>query len=126
MSLHRDELQEVSGAVGADATIGTLIPQNMVRFIYRIKFINNGVGANQLVLGKRENGAGATTDIDTVQAAVANEMIFDPDELEEDAVPLYKIYGAPGNVAVAPNSAVRARTTAGAGIFTYWYVDKEA
>ena len=130
--MNRDEIRVATGAVAtgapAEVTVGSAVPQNFRRFIYRIKFINGGVGANQLLLGKRENGAVGTTAIDTIQAAVTNEVITDPDDLKEESAPLYTVDGPPGNVpvAVAFNSLLRAYTTAGVGIFTYWYVDAPA
>ncbi|MBU2060178.1 MAG: hypothetical protein KKB38_20905 [Gammaproteobacteria bacterium] len=125
--INRDELKTVTGAIaGADQTLGSAIPQNMRRFIYRVRFINLGVGVNQLLIGKRENAAGATTNIDTLESNVAGEMITDPDELHDDSAPLYVVDGPPGNVPVAVgfNSLVRVATSAAAGIATYWYVDE--
>jgi hypothetical protein len=129
--LNRDELKSVTAAVGAEATIGTAVLQNMRRFIYRIRFVNGAVGVNTLLVGKRENGAGATTNLDTIQTVVPNEMVTDPDEFKEDSAPLYVIDGPPGNVAVAVGflSLVRMATGGGAGapgIVTYWYVDEPA
>lgn len=129
--INRDELKTVTAAVGlAEVTVGSVIPRGMRRFIYRIKFINQFGGANQLAIGKRENDAPGTTPIDYVQAAVPLEMIPDPDELKENAAPLYVIDGGPGNVApvlpLTATSIVRAVTNGGAGIFTYWYLDAEA
>lgn len=124
----KDELQVVTATVGVDATVGSLVPQNMVRFIYRVKFQNLNAGLNTLTLGSRENGALATTTIDTLTAVVLGEQIVDPEELNEESVPLYKVYGRTGNVAAAANSAVRAAASAGvaSGTFTYWYVDRES
>lgn len=124
--MNRDELKTATGAVaGADQTLGASIPQNMRRFIYRLRFTNLGAGANQLLVGKRENGAGATTNIDTLQAQVPGDFT-DPEELHEDSAPLYTIDGPPGNVpvALASQSLVRFATTAGAAIVTYWYIDE--
>jgi hypothetical protein len=132
--MNRSELRTVTAAIavgaGAEATIGSAIPENMRRFIYRIKFTNDIVAVNQLILGKRENGAGATTNIDTIQTVVAQEVVTDPDDLKEDSAPLYIIDGPPGNagttVGLAANSLVRAYATAGVGILTLWYIDAPA
>lgn len=128
--MERDELLSVTGAVGlVEATLGSAVPVDRVRYIWRIRFIST-VGAQQLLVGKRENGAVGTTNIDTLQAAVPLEMITDPDELKEDAAPLYVIKGGPsgGVTATVPpsTSLVRLATTVGAGIVTYWYSDSEA
>lgn len=125
-----DELKSVTAAVGlVEATIGSAVPVDMTRYIYRVRFISTP-GAQQLLVGKRENGAGGTTNIDTIQAAVPLEMITDPDELKSDAAPLYVIKGGPsrGSTATVPpsTSLVRMATSVGAGIVTYWYVDAEA
>jgi hypothetical protein len=124
-----DNLRTVTGAVtNADATLGSAVPVDFTRYIYRIRFIST-VGAQQLQVGKRENGAAGTTNIDTIQTAVPNEMITDPDELKEDAAPLYVIKGGPSRGASATSppstSLVRMATTVGAGIVTYWYEDVE-
>jgi len=109
---------------GSDVVFGLAIPQNMRRFVYRVKFINTFAGVNQLVIGKRENGAAATTIVDYVQAAVVNEMNTDPDNLTEDSAPLYIIEGPPGNVATAATSFIRAFCSAGGGLLTLWYADR--
>ena len=128
--LNRDELRTspptaVAMGAGAEVTVGVAVPQNHRRFIYRIRFTNQVAGPNALSLGKRENGAGVTTAVDVIQAAVVNEMVNDPEELREDSAPLYVIDGPPGQAPVLPalNSLVRAFTSAGAGTLTYWYLD---
>lgn len=132
--MDRNEIRTVTAAIavgaGAEATIGSAIPENMRRFIYRIKFTNGAVALNQLLLGKRENGAVVTTNIDTIQTVVAQEVVTDPDELKEDSAPLYIVDGPPGNVGttvvLAANSLLRAYATAGVGIITLWYADAPA
>ena len=131
--LNRDELRTslptaVALGAGAEVTVGNAIPQNHRRFIYRIRFTNLVAGPNQLLLGKRENGAGVTTAVDQIQSAVVNEVVNDPEELFENSAPLYIIDGPPGQVPVAAalNSLVRAYTDAGAGILIYWYIDAPA
>jgi hypothetical protein len=127
--MERDELKTVTGAVGlAEATIGNPVPVDKVRFIYRIRWISNS-GSELLLIGSRENGAGATTNIDTLDAEVPGPQT-DPDGLHEDSAPLYSIHGGPSRGSTAANppatSLVRFQTTVGAGIVTYWYTDEEA
>ena len=126
-----DELKTATAPVTvADATVGSAVPVDFVRNIYRVRFINSFAGANQLLIGSRENGAGVTANLDTLQAAVTLEMITDPDELKEDAAPLYVVSGGPSrgpSAAVPPaTSLVRMATSAGNGIVTYWYTDEES
>jgi len=121
--ISRDELlQAVATVTNADADIGTAIPANKRRFIYRIKLVNAFAGPNLLTLGKRENGAGATTPIDYVQLAVQYDIFRDPEELKEDAAPLYIIEGAGAGGA----SHMRGVMDAGNAYLSYWYVDAEA
>jgi hypothetical protein len=128
--MNRDQLKTVTAAVTAvEATIGTVVPVNMRRFIYRTKFISTFNGGNLLTLGKRENGAGGTTVIDYIQTAVLNQMETDPDELEEDAEPLYIVEGPASNFLITPvgTSVVRAVCSAGGtGFLTLWYIDAPA
>jgi hypothetical protein len=125
--INRDELKTVTMAVTAvDTQIGTVVPQNMRRFIYRTKFVNTLNGGNLLAIGKRENGAGATTVIDRIQAAVLNQMETDPEELHEDSAPLYTIEGPAQNFLIVPvgTSTVWAQCSAGGtGFLTLWYLD---
>jgi hypothetical protein len=123
MSIKRDELKTaVATITPADANVGSAVPANMFRFIYKLKVTNLFAGANLLTLGKRENGAGATTVIDYVQAATQYETWNDPDELKEDAAPLY-IIGGKGSTG---DSYVRAVTNNGNAYLTLWYVDAPA
>lgn len=127
--MNRDELKVVTSAVtAADATVGSVVPANMRRFIYRVKFVNTFAGPNLLTIGKRENGAGATTVIDRVQTAVLDQMETDPDALFEDSAPLYTIEGPASSAAITPvgTSIVRAQCSAASGFFTYWYLDSPA
>jgi hypothetical protein len=121
--ISRDELlQAVDTITNVEANFHTAIPANFRRFIYRIKLVNAFNGANVLTLGKRENGAGATTVVDYVNLAVQYDMYVDPDELEEDAIPLYIIEGA----GAAGDSYIRAVMSAGNAYLSMWYVDAPA
>ena len=84
-----DALRTVVATVtNADANVGLAIPANMRRAIYKIKATNLFAGINLLTLGKRENGAGATTVMDYIQAVLQYDIWNEPDELKEDAAPL--------------------------------------
>lgn len=121
--LNRDDLKTaVATIVAADGNVGSDIPQNMRRFIYAIKATNIFAGANLLTIGKRENGAGATTIIDYVQAATQYETWKDPDELKEDSAPLYIIEGK-GDTG---DSYLRAEASGASFYLTIWYIDAPA
>lgn len=121
----KNALQTMVVAVNnVDANIGTQIPVNHMRYIYRVKWTNLFNGPNLLTLGKRENGAGATTVVDTFQAALIYDQDEDPpDDIKEDSVPLYTI----GGTGVTGTSFLRAVCSA-AGTFamTLWYEDAPA
>ena len=68
-------------------SLGSLIPTNMRRYVYRIKAINQFAGANMLSLAR--GPAGAETVIDHLQAATQYETYIDPDEFKESAAPIY-------------------------------------
>ena len=121
--INNDELRTYVAAVTAvEANFGSAIPANMRRFVYRTKMINEFAGANLLTLGKREDGAGATTVVDYLQAATQYEGQADPDELQENAAPLYIVEGK-GSTG---DSYLRAVTDNGNAYLTIWYVDKPA
>lgn len=123
--LKRDELRTAVATIGVDANIGSAVPQNMRRFIYKIKAINLLVaGPNLLTIGKRENGAGVTATIDYVQFATQYETWVDPDELKEDSAPLYIVEGK----GATGDSYLRAAASGGAAsaYLTIWYVDAPA
>lgn len=121
--LNRADIKTAVATIGAaDVNVGSAIPANMRRFIYAIKAINIAAVANLLTLGKRENGAGATTIIDYVQAAIQYDMWKDPDELKEDSAPLYVIEGAGTTGA----SYMRAEAGVASFYLTIWYIDSPA
>ncbi len=121
--INNDELRTYVAAVTAvEANFGSAIPANHNRYIYRVKMQNLQNGNNLLTLGKRENGAGATTVVDYIQAALQYDFITDPEQLEENAAPLY-IIGGKGSTG---DSYVRAVTDNGNAYLTIWYVDKPA
>lgn len=81
-------------ATAGGAAIGTVVPANMRRYIYKIKTANQVVGPNQLVLWYTPD-AGVTLlpagGLDYIEHAVQYGMWNDPDELKEDALPIYII-----------------------------------
>lgn len=127
MSFNRDDLKtEVATIDDTDANVGSAVPANMRRYIYKIKAINEHAIANLLTLGKRENGAGATTTIDYVRWATQYETWNDPDELKEDSAPLYIVEGK-GADGDSYLRAVTSLVTAGVGAYlTIWYIDAPA
>ena len=121
--MNRDELKTQTGQVTTvDANFGSTIPANMRRYIYGIKMVNEYGGANLLTLGKREDGAGATTVIDYWHATTQYENLVHPDELKEDTLPLYVVEGT-GSTG---DSDLRAVTDNGNAYLTIWYVDAPA
>jgi hypothetical protein len=112
----------------AEANIGTAIPQNHRRAIYKIKATNLFAGPNLLTLGKRENGAVGTTNIDFIQAALQYDIWNDPDELKEDSAPLYIVEGpvVTPTLAAVGTSFIRAVGDAGNFYLVLWYEDTEA
>lgn len=125
--LKRDELRTVTATITTtEGNVGSAVPQNMRRFIYKIKATNEHAIANLLTLGKRENGVLVTTVIDRIRWATQYEIWNDPDELEEDATPLYIVEGA-GAAGTSFLRAVTSLMTAGIGAYlTIWYVDAPA
>jgi len=72
----------------ATGVIGTLVPANMRRYIYRIKTNNQFAGANQLRLGYSPLVV-AITDLDYIDHVLQHDMWLDPEVLLDDAAPIY-------------------------------------
>lgn len=68
-------------------SLGTQIPTDMRRYVYRIKVINQFAGLNELTLAR--GPAAAEVPIDYIAAATENETYIDPDELKENSAPIY-------------------------------------
>ncbi|MBA7659283.1 hypothetical protein ES703_67260 [subsurface metagenome] len=124
--LNRDDLKtQVAQVTTDEANFGgddaVAVPQNMRRFIYAIKAINEYDGANLLTLRKVENAAAVET-IDYVQFATQYETWKDPDELKEDSAPLYIVEGK-GDTG---DSYLKAVTDNGNAYLTIWYIDAPA
>jgi len=97
-------LQPYLGTVtNAGLVFGTEVPSNMRRYIYKIKTNNQFAGANQLDFGYSEDEGASHTTLDYIDHATEHEMWNDPDELKEDALPIYiipsgnKMYGKAGS-----------------------------
>jgi len=111
----------------AEADVGSAIPQDTKRSIYKIKVTNLVAGANRTQLRKIENG-GASTLIDQFQQEVLGENWYDPDDLKEDSAPLYIVEGpvVTPTTPAAGTSHIRAMTDVGNAYMTLWYVDELA
>ena len=102
-------LNSVLGVVtNAGVAFGSHVPANMRRYIYKIKTANQFAGANQLQFG-HQTAAPANVILDWIEHAVQYDMWNDPDDLREDALPIYivpagsQFYGiasAAGNIMV--------------------------
>lgn len=68
-------------------SIGSQIPTDMRRYVYRIKTTNHVAGPNMLYLAR--GPAAAEVVIDHVQEAVEHGIWNDPDDLNERSVPIY-------------------------------------
>jgi len=82
----QSQLGTVDDTVGG-ISFGSVVPANMRRYIYKIKTANQFAGANQLQFGHSIAGVG--TILDYIEHAVQYDMWNDPDELREDALPIY-------------------------------------
>lgn len=74
----------------AGIAFGSHVPANMRRYIYKIKTANQFAGANQLQFGY-QTAVPANVVLDYIEHAVQYDMWNDPDELREDALPIYII-----------------------------------
>ena len=75
----------------AEANIGTVVASNTRRYIYRVKVQDDSGAPNLVELKKQPPGtpAPAIEVVDQFRLDVASETYVDPDELNEDALPLY-------------------------------------
>lgn len=97
-------LQSVLGTVThAGNVFGSEVSSDMRRYIYKIKTANQFAGANQLDFGHSADEGVTHTTLDYIEHTTEKEMWNDPDELKEDALPIYivpsgnKLYGAAGS-----------------------------
>lgn len=113
------------GVSNVEADVGSAIPANMRRCIYKIKATNLFAGVNRLTLRKIENG-GAVVTIDYIQAVLIYDIWNDPDELKEDSAPLYIVEGpvvTPTVPAVGASHVRAVCSAAGNFYLTLWYED---
>jgi len=73
-------------ATGEAAT--SVVPANMRRYIYRVKVQDDSAAPNLVELKKQILPAAAEV-VDQFRLVLASESYVDPDELKEDALPLY-------------------------------------
>lgn len=78
-------------ATTAGGVIGTEVADNMRRYIYKFKTANQFAGANQLTVGISDDDGSTSTTLDYIEHATQYEMWNDPDDLKEDALPIYII-----------------------------------
>lgn len=84
-------LNSVVGTItNAGVAFGSHVPANMRRYIYKIKTANQFAGANQLQFG-HQTAVPANVVLDYIEHAVQYDMWNDPDDLKEDALPIYII-----------------------------------
>jgi len=99
-------LQSFRFAVTAvEADIGSAIPVNMRRYIYRVKVQDDSGAPNLVELKSQLTGAAAVV-VDQFRLAVADETYVDPDELKEDSLPIYIITGSTSALVVQHLRAV--------------------
>ncbi len=117
----REELTEVTlTATTAEANLGTAVPQNMKRYIYRVKVVNKHTVANELTLGHRL-GSASTTTLDKYQCSVQYETQVDPDEIKEDSLPIHE--GVVGKLSGTDERYLRVVTDNGDMEITILYAD---
>lgn len=118
--MRKDAIRQATFTVtNAEANIGTQIPQNHNRYIYRLKWINLFNGLNTLTFRKSENG-GVPVTVDTFVATLLNDQDTDPEDgLKENSAPLYTI----GGTGTTGTSFMRAVATQNTMQLTIWYED---
>lgn len=129
--MNRNELQTAHFLVvpGDGAAWGSNVPANYTRYIYRVK-VQSLIAAQTFTLGRRENlVAGPTNVLDTFFLPLLADFFTDPDEIEQDAEPIYKIQGPVvlNGVAtvVGGVSNLRAFVDVGTAYLTVWYIDAQ-
>jgi len=71
---------------------GSHVPANMRRYVYKIKTANQFAGPNQLEFGHEDAATPVVQHVlDYIDHALEHDMWNDPDELREDALPIYII-----------------------------------
>jgi len=112
---------EVVTIAGADTyeDLGPAIPQNMRRVVYQIKIINANIGTNLVTIADRL-GVAAETVKDYWHLVTAYSTVMHPDELSENAAPLY-IFEASSSAA---DRMIRIKSDTLGVRATIWYCDE--
>ena len=72
----------------SEADIGTVVPANMRRYIYRVKVQEDSGEINRVDL-KKQIPPADTEIVDQFRFTTGHETYIDPKQLTEDALPLY-------------------------------------
>jgi len=82
---------ELGTITNAGVPFGSTVRADMRRYIYKIKTANQFAGPNQLQFGHHTLPAvpAAGVTLDYIDHTTHHEMWNDPDELKEDALPIY-------------------------------------
>lgn len=100
--------------------LATAIPQNMRRYVYRIKAIKDGGGAASLITLADKLGAFGETEKDLWWLVVPYDTWNDPDEITENSSPLYIFEGSSSTA----SRFIRCKATTLGAIITIWYCDE--
>lgn len=120
--MKRDELRTAKVTIAANDTyenLASAIPQNMRRYVYKVKVIKDSGGAASLITIADRLGTATETEKDLWYLTTPYETLVDPDELKEDSAPLYTFEGSSS----AANRYIRVKSTLLGVIVTIWYVD---
>ena len=100
--------------------LGTAIPQNMRRYVYQVKIIKEGGGAESLITLADRLGVAAETEKDLWYLTTPRETLVHPDELKEDSAPLYIFEGSSSTA----DRYIRVKSTLLGVIITITYADE--
>lgn len=93
--------------VAAGNVIGSVVPANMRRYIYKLKVNNEVVGPNELVFGHSVDNGVTLIELDRIPFQVVGGIWNDPDELTDDALPIYIIPAGAQISGLTDNGIVR-------------------
>jgi hypothetical protein len=121
--MNKQALKTATVTIAADDTyenLGSAIPQNMRRYVYKIKIIKDSGGAASLITIADRLGTAAETEKDPWYLNTSYETLVDPDELKEDSAPLYIFEGSSSTA----DRYIRVKSTLLGVIVTIWYCDE--
>ncbi len=121
--MNKQALQTAEITIAGNNTyenIASAIPQNARRYGYRIKAIKDSGGAASLVTIADRLGVAAETEKDLWYLTVPYDTLVDPDELQDDSVPLYIFEGSSSTA----SRYIRVKATTLGVIVTIWYCDE--